>query len=313
MKTTATLETIIDRVHEVSANHYDEVIPVQDMEFDSLNQVWISGRRADILPSAQTLLANRLRVPLSYLSRCPAELQARNLNYWIEQEQKNRDTFFCRFAGDSLRAVFTDRYVPTDNLSTLSKMLEFGFDPRTEVQFMMDAEMMVLKVPDYDRTFRLFDKDKIVPGISISNSEVGIIALSIEAFYYRLVCTNGMIVTTAVDESRYKHISSKAMDKFHSILEQVVSRSRNGQARFMISIQTPVDNPERTIDAFTRQFHISKEETEIVKKAFCLEEGATMFHIINAFTRAAQDKSLSALDSYRLEKAGGAILGMVKS
>jgi hypothetical protein len=247
------------------------------------------------------------------LSRCPAELQARNLNYWIEQERKNRDTFFCRFAGDALRAVFTDRYVPTDNLSTLSKMLEFGFDPRAEVQFMMDAEMMVLKVPDYDRTFRLFDKDKIVPGISISNSEVGIIALSIEAFYYRLVCTNGMIVTTAVDASRYKHISSKAMDKFHSILEQVVSQSRNGQARFMISIQTPVDNPERTIDAFTRQFHISKEETEIVKKAFCLEEGATMFHIINAFTRAAQDKSLSASGSYRLEKAGGAILGMVKS
>jgi hypothetical protein len=38
-----------------------------------------------------------------------------------------------------------------------------------------------------------------------------------------------------------------------------------------------------------------------------------MFHIINAFTRAAQDRSLSASGAYRLEKAGGAILGMVKS
>jgi hypothetical protein len=265
----------------------------------------------EIMPSAQRLLSNRLRVPYSYLSRCPSELQARNLNYWIEQERKQRDTFFCRFDGDQLRAVFTGRYVPTDNISALSKMLEYGFDPATEVQLTLDAEMMVLKVPDYDRTFRLFDKDKIVPGISISNSEVGLIALSIEAFYYRLVCTNGMIAKTAVD-ARYKHISNRVMDEFPMILEQVVSQSQNGHARFMISAQTSVDNPESTIDSFTRQFQIGKEEAQIVKKAFYLEEGATMFHIIQAFTRAAQDPSLSASDSYRLEKAGGAILNLVR-
>ncbi len=39
----------------------------------------------------------------------------------------------------------------------------------------------------------------------------------------------------------------------------------------------------------------------------------SVFHVIQAFTRAAQDASLSASDSYRLERAGGAILGMVKS
>ena len=84
MKATATLETVIDRVHQMSVNQYDEIVPVQDMEFDSLNQMWISGRRVEILPSAQRLLSNRLRVPFSYLSRCPENLQAENLNYWIE-------------------------------------------------------------------------------------------------------------------------------------------------------------------------------------------------------------------------------------
>jgi hypothetical protein len=37
-----------------------------------------------------------------------------------------------------------------------------------------------------------------------------------------------------------------------------------------------------------------------------------MFHVINAFTRAAQDRSLSASGAYRLERAGGQILGMVR-
>ena len=45
MKATATLETVIDKVHQMSANHYDEIVPVKDMEFDSLNQMWISSRR----------------------------------------------------------------------------------------------------------------------------------------------------------------------------------------------------------------------------------------------------------------------------
>ena len=100
MKATATLETVIDRVHQMSVNQYDEIVPVQDMEFDSLNQMWISGRRVEILPSAQRLLSNRLRVPFSYLSRCPRPT-SRNLNFWIEKEREQRDTSFAASMGTS--------------------------------------------------------------------------------------------------------------------------------------------------------------------------------------------------------------------
>lgn len=37
-----------------------------------------------------------------------------------------------------------------------------------------------------------------------------------------------------------------------------------------------------------------------------------MFHIVNAYTGAAQFKGLSAESSYRLHKVGGIILGMLK-
>ena len=173
MTKTATLETVITEVHRQSANHFDEIVPVREMAFDGLNQMWVSGRRVEILPSAQRLLSNRLRVPFSYLSRCPAELQAKNLNYWIEQEREQRETFFCRFDGDRLRAVFTERYTAIDHMEVLTKILEYGFDPAGEVQFALDSEMMVLKMPEYDRTFRLSGDDKIIPGISIANSRGG--------------------------------------------------------------------------------------------------------------------------------------------
>ncbi len=311
MTRTATLENVINVVHQQSINHFDEIVPVQDMEFDSLNQMWVSGRRVEILPSAQKLISNRLRVPHSYLSRCPAELQARNLNYWIEQERSQRETFFCRFDSNRLRAVFTERYTAIDNMEVLTKMLEYGFDPAGEIQFALDGEMMLLKMPENGRAFNLIGDDKIIPGIAISNSEVGILSLSIEAFYYRLVCTNGLITKTAID-ARYKHISRKVINEFPDILRGVISQSHQGHDRFRISTQTHVNNPESTIETFARQFQIPQEEAQIIKAAFFLEQGATMFHIINAFTRAAQDGRLSASGAYRLEKAGGQILNLVR-
>jgi len=311
MRTTTTLEKAVQIVHDQSTTNYDQIVAVQDMHFDGLKHMDIAGQPFGVLPSAQRLLANRLRVPYSYLVRCPRELQADNLNYWIKQEARNRQSLFCRFTANNVRAIFTERYTAIDHMEVLTKILEYGFDPMAEVQLALDDEMMALNHPEYDKAFYLAGNDRIVPGISVANSEVGILALSIEAYYYRLVCTNGLVSKTAVD-ARYKHVSRKVMDEFPLVLENVVRQSREGQDRFLISTRTAVDNPESTIDTFARQLQISQEEAQVVKQAFYLEQGGSMFHIIQAFTRAAQFPNLSASDSYRLERAGGAILSMVK-
>jgi len=311
MRTINTFESIIERVHEMSTSYYDETIPVQDMEFENLNNMRISGKKIEGLPSAQRLLANRLRVPYSYLSRCPEELQAENLNYWIKEEVKKRETFFCRFDGDQLRAVFTDRYTAIDHMEILSRMLEYGFSPEVEVHYSLDQNLLVLKVPDFTRAFGFGKDDRIVPGISIANSEVGILAFSIEAYFYRLICSNGMISKTAV-ASRFKHISRRALDEFPHILQQVVYESEHNQRRFEISTQSRVDNPLQTIGSFNRQFQITKKEAEAIERCWELEPGYTMFEVINAYTRAAQDPSLNAEESYKLERIGGQILSLVK-
>ena len=311
MRATDIFENFIGKVHSMSQDYYDEVIPIRDMEFDSFDNMTIGYKEYEILPSAQRLIANRLRIPQSYLSRCPQNLQSENLNYWLERENKNRETLFCRFSGNKLRGVFTQRYTALDNMEILTKMLNYGFDPAGEVHYSLDESLMVLKVPEYGRMFGLSEKDKIVPGISIANSEVGILALSIEAFFYRLVCSNGLIATTSVG-SRFKHVSRKGLDEFPQVLSDVVYQSQESQGRFRVSMQTPVDNPLRTIESFAKQFKLSQDETEIVQKAFYLEEGATMFHIINAFTRAAQEPVLTPIDAYNLERVGGQILNLVK-
>jgi hypothetical protein len=311
MRTINTFESVIDKVHQMSASYYDETIPVTDMMFHSIDRMRISGKGVEVLPSAQRLFANRLRVPHSYLVRCPAELQAENLNHWIREEREKRETLFCRFDGSKLRAVFTDKYCAINHTEILSRMVEYGFSSETEVHYSLDRDLLVLKVPDFTRAFGFGDKDKIVPGISVANSEVGILAFSIEAYFYRLICSNGLISTVSV-ASRFKHVSRRALDEFPDILRRVVYESEHSQRRFEISTQTRLDNPLMTIGSFAKQFQLTKKETEAVTHAWETEQGMTMFHVINAYTRAAHDGDLTAEEEYRLERTGGIILSMVK-
>jgi hypothetical protein len=102
------------------------------------------------------------------------------------------------------------------------------------------------------------------------------------------------------------------LDNFPEILEQVVWDSQRKRIQFLTSTKTPVDNPIETINSLGKQYGLTQEETKNVEKAFYLEDGETMFSVINAFTRAAQESDLSASESYKLEKVGGQILSLVK-
>jgi len=60
------------------------------------------------------------------------------------------------------------------------------------------------------------------------------------------------------------------------------------------------------------QFQLGEKEGEAVEWGWNQEMGNSMFRLVNAYTRAAQFEGLPAETSYRLQKVGGAILGMVK-
>ena len=70
--------------------------------------------------------------------------------------------------------------------------------------------------------------------------------------------------------------------------------------------------PLATISSFNRQFQLTKKEGQAVDEAWAVEPGHTMFHVINAYTRGAQNGELSVEESNRLERVGGQILALIK-
>jgi hypothetical protein len=258
---------------------------------------------------AQNQVALRLGVPMTYLKKCPPGVQAYNLNHWIKEERN--DKMFIRFNGPKIRALFTPRYQPVDNKEVIKKLESYGYDGDTEVQCTLDDEFMNLSIPDERRGFQLAGKDKMYPGISISNSEVGLASLSISAFILRLVCTNGLITKSDVSAS-YRHISDRILGDFNSILRQFSQDTDQMKQQWMISLESPVHDAQATLSSFNRQFNLRDNEIQAVEWAWNIEQGPHLFHVINSYTKAAQYPQLPAESVYRLQKTGGSILSLVR-
>jgi hypothetical protein len=288
MRTTTALENVIDKVSDMSSNNYDQFVPLRDMEFESLTNLGIAGQSFSVLDQAQRLIANRLHVPHSYLVRCPQDLQKDNLNYWLGRERSQRDSFFVRFNGNQIRAIFTKRYTAIDNTEILYKMLNNGFRPDQQVQFLLDENMMIVRVPEFNRSFEVSFKDEVVPGLSFGNSEIGCLSFCVECFYLRLVCTNGLTISTTIGQSRFKHISRKAFNEFPETIRQVAEGSHRQRDQMTISVQRLVDNPLQTIEAYNKQFGLTNEEGEMVKVSWEQDPGNNLWSVIQAYTASAK-------------------------
>jgi hypothetical protein len=307
-KNMTTLGKVAERVDEMSRNCVDKHIAVPEISFDNLESVKIGDTETHRLREiAQRSISNRLGIPYQYLKKCPHDIQALNLNHWIRHE-KNNELFF-RFDGDDVRAVFTPRYKPVDNFEVMERLDSLNYGPETRVQSHLDHEFMLLSIPDGKKSFHI-NGDEMTPGVSVSNSEVGLASLSVAVFVLRLVCTNGLVVKTEIGTS-YRHVSHRILTEFPGVIDKVSYELSRQKRQIALSLESPVHDPAATINSFNRQFQLIQQEKEAVEWGWRKEIGDTMFHVMNAYTRAAQLEGLPAESSYKLQRAGGNILGML--
>lgn len=307
VKNLTTLGVIHEKVSDMAKNYRDELVPVKDVTFNDFFLVNIGTEEYRISPIAQMSISNRLGIPLQYLKKCPDTLAAINLNHWITKE-KNEHLFF-RFDEGLVRAMFTPKYQPMDNLEIIEKLMAIGYSPRQKVQCHIDGSFMGLNLLNEENGFAI-KGDAFTPGISVSNSEVGLASVSVAAFCLRLVCTNGLVSKTQVSES-YKHISRKLFDDFPQVLNKVSAELQTQKRQFAIAMESPVKDMAASLNTFNARYQLKEEERKAIEWAIPFENGETMFTLINIYTKASQMAGLSAESRFRLQKTGGQILAMV--
>jgi hypothetical protein len=311
MKTMTTLGDVSNRVDALNQDCFDRLTDVSDISFISLERMRVGDDEHTLRTVAQRSIAWRLGIPFNYLAKCPSDLQAEQMNHWIKQERRSQ--LFVRYVSNDsndIRAVFTPRYKPVDNFQIMERLDFMGYGPDTQVQCHLDEEFMLLSIPDGKKSFKV-NGDKMTPGISISNSEVGLASLSISAFILRLVCTNGMVAKTEISAS-YRHVSTKILTELPQVFARVADGLGKQKDNLKLSLESPVADFQATIESFNRQFALGEMEKSAVEWAWPKEMGETMFHVVNAYTRAAAMEGLPAESSFRLQRVGGEVLGMLR-
>ena len=109
----------------------------------------------------------------------------------------------------------------------------------------------------------------------------------------------------------YRHAINKILVELPQVFEKVSYELDNQRDRFRLSLESPVDDPLHTLERINKHFALKEPEREAVAWAWRQEAGDTMFHVVNTYTRAAAMKGLPAESSYRLQRVGGEVLGML--
>lgn len=271
---------------------------------------------------AETQLAEKTGIPIKYFHDMTgagmADLAAENVNRWLKHADDNR---LVRMADGKVRAILSDRYRVLDNYDLAIRTMERA---KAHNAIILDSQLteerMYIKAlapeakeyldftPEEKQahTWHKVDKDTIIPGIIVSNSEVGSGAFRVEPFTFREVCSNTAIGTDTLFKIHlggrleagqliYRDTTLQSMDRalwnqvsdlIDGTFNPAVFKKMIDQMRQAASIE--IKEPKEVIDVTAKDLALSEEKKLDLLRYFS-KEGETGFGLVNGITRLAQD------------------------
>ena len=327
-------------------------VPETDKDFDRLLQMNVGTERFGINEITHDQLGTYTGIPAAYYDRCRHEdpnLLATNVNTWIRRKAESR---LVRTLDGNARAFLSDRYRPLENEDLASAVLPILLD--SGKYDLMSSEVtdrrLYLKVVGKELSRELAKtgnflgdgEHKMVrvlyPAITISNSEVGLGALSIQRGLYDSGCSN--LATFGEKSLRKYHVGVKhdlMPEDLISLLSDDTRRKTDaalwGQVRDVVQAGFDAGRFNELVDQVegAREDRIEKtaDVTKVVKLASsklgitegeqkgvlqALIEGGdlTRFGIYNAVTRFSQEPSVSYDRATELERIGAQVIELPK-
>ena len=148
-------------------------------------------------------IGSALNIPAKYydlMQEQKPELLAKNVNTWFMD--MNPDSNYMvrsfQYPEESIgRALLSPQYRRIDNLMIAETILPLfaGTDQFEVVSCEVTEHRLYFKIVNRRLETDVVPGDTVQAGVVVSNSEVGMGAVSVQPFVYRLVCSNGMVVT----------------------------------------------------------------------------------------------------------------------
>jgi len=290
---------------------------------------------------AHNQLASKLDIPQKYYDKMKTEephLLKDNVNTWLKKNTTGK--FLIRTTAGQVRAVLSNRYKPIPNtgtafavLATLNQIKQTQNVDFTVRECTVSDTMMYMKVtadtvhmmkPGYIHpTNPEFNGDPMFPGIVVRNSEVGASKFRVDVFTWRLVCSNGAIMTSGISKVHLgRKIGGEGEISFSERTEQLDAMTvLSGMNDIIKQVFDPVkmqeiiehikagqkvaiDEPVKAVENICEQWKISDHLKDEILAQFTEK---TIYGLGNAVTAVARDQE-NVEDQIKLEQIGGEIL-----
>lgn len=236
-------------------------------------------------------LFKTLSIPTKYADRCPSELKEENVNYWLSRQE---DDVRMVLVDGKLHGLLPPRATYVAPVDIYDHIYDTLVKSRQEVEVhrynkhgsIHVAEMVL---PLTERRYGDGGSDGVYFGGLISSySDVLAINPSVNSYYWREICSNGM---RASEGSHRFHFVGKDRDAILNSVEESVMRSVayldviGGKIEELRNRK--VDDMDEAFGRTFKEFKIPSRLQEIVKEAFLVEPGDTYEALVNAITRSA--------------------------
>ena len=267
-------------------------------------------------------IGSALNIPAKYYDTMRTqkpELLARNVNAWLESRDQSYMIRSMDYgAGRVARALLSDRYRRIDNLEVATAVLPL-FAGREEMEVVsceVTENKLHIKIVNHKLEMAVVPGDLVQAGVVISNSEVGLGAVSVQPLVYRLVCTNGMTVNDFGERKAQVGRQAKGMDDSFNIYSDETLEAEDKAFMLKLRDTTLAAIEEVRFAQIVGRLHEAttakitgrvQDVIELTGKAFDLNQGEqdsilnyliaggdlSLYGLSNAVTRASQD-----IDSY---------------
>ena len=323
------IKDLVNELNRQKANSRDVIVDGRKLQASVFNVTAEEGiglflGEGEAIPLtewAHQQLANKTDIPMRYYNRIREaqrfELLAENANAWIKEKERR----LIRILDGNVRAILSDRYRPMDNhdllFAALDEFKQHGVDIH---RCDLTEQYMYMKVVQPHEIREIKENDKVVPGLILSNSEVGAGSFKVEPFILRLICNNGLIgeqVIRKIHLGERRDIGDIWSDKTLKMKDEVLWSEVKDviKATFDPTIfnewvdklkrgtEVEVESPTTAVDSVAAKYSISEEKKRDLLDYFTTQEAPTQWGLANAVTRMAQQEE-KAENQVELEKVG---------
>lgn len=356
MKTGRNLQEVVNAIIAQKDASRDFLAPAKAMEMvvvDDQPQIALRGDGYPIKALAHRQIGEHVGIPAAYYQRMLVDdplLLAQNVNTWLaKSDDKRLVRTFGPGEHGGIRAYLSDRFRPLDNYdlaeAILPDILGRQWDIKscevTETRLylkIVSQDIMAEIEPDHVNV-RDGGRTHIVhPGLTITNSEVGLGALSVEPTVHWQHCLNlaalgatvrrshsgkrlsgetvdGSLIeayiTDATRQLETQAVFARVKDVVHATLTEQVFRGMIAQVAASTQDRVLASQAEQVVEVVAQKYDLTEGTRKRVLDHLFEAGDLSRYGVSGALTRASQDEG-DYDDASRLERVGGQVIEMAR-